>query len=177
MSNLRFEGIYDAETVSRVLDLPCGGTDSVPGAGELIVYYGGWSLQDLSESPAGKRHMMLGPGCYVDQWIVEPGYYRVLFPVPKSNAKSWTEQVNHLKTIGEGWQPVPATVAATALVVHLAKSGTALLQNDVVCRCADSLLERGCAVVLLVREGRVVVSGDWGGSRYQGLWLAGYRKL
>lgn len=164
---------YDAAAVSRILGLPCECSQPVPQAaeGEIVLYYGGWSLKQLRTSATGKKRMRKDQDWYDDKcWKAEPGYYRLLLRVPDSNRKNWSEQVSHLRTIDEAWQPAPVCVAATALLVHLVETGNDLLKTDV-CRCAEALPD-GDRVVLTVYEGRVDVSDYWDDHRNDDLWLS-----
>lgn len=171
--------VYDAVAMSRILGITCECKDPVPEAadGEVVIYYGGWDLPTLRKSAAGQKRMWQDQNWYDDKgWKVEPGYYRVLLRVPDSNRRNWNEQVNHLKTVDEAWQPAPVTVAATALLVHLTETGNDLLRNDW-CRCAEPLPCDDHAA-LTVDHGRVLVyDRRWDGRRDDGhLWLSAARK-
>ena len=56
--SVRSGRLYDARAVGRILGLPTAG-GPVPRLepDQLIVYYGGWSLAALRDSPAGKSRM------------------------------------------------------------------------------------------------------------------------
>src|ERR1700676_483675 len=51
--------VYDAAAMSRILGLPCETDEPVPEAldGEIVLWYGGWTLQQLRFSNAGKSRM------------------------------------------------------------------------------------------------------------------------
>lgn len=150
--------VYDAPTVSRILGLPVECNEPVPQAadGEIVVYYGGWDLKQLRTSAAGKKRMWQDQNWYEKYgWKAEPGYYRLLLPVPNSNLKTWSDQLSHLASINTAWQPSPVCIAATALLVHLTETGNDLLKNNW-CRCMEAL-PRGFHAGLGVREGRVRV--------------------
>jgi hypothetical protein len=111
------------------------------------------------------------------EWKAEPGYYRLLLPVPNSNQKTWTEQVDHLRSIGEAWLPAPVTVTVTALIVHLAETSVDLLRNDF-CRCAETL-PGGNRAGLMASPGRLHVSAYralWDKRPHDRLWLSASKK-
>ncbi|MBU0767250.1 hypothetical protein KKF55_05765 [Patescibacteria group bacterium] len=169
--------VYDATAVSRILGLPaeCNVPTPKPEDGEVVIYYGGWSLKELRESKAGQERMMQDQDWYEQhEWKAESGYYRLLLPVPNSNRKKWSEQTEHLSGIDAEWQPAPVCVAATALLVHLTEVGDDLLRNDW-CRCEEALPD-GDYVALDIDGGRVVVVCGLGGGRYGHLWLSAARK-
>lgn len=131
--------VYDAAAVSRILGLPAECSEPVPqeaGPG-IILYYGGWDLRTLRLSPAGLRRMSQEV-CWYDEYpcSAEAGYYKLLLPVPNSGGKHLRNQLRVLASIGADWQPVPVTVAMTALLVHVTKTGADLLFNRF-CRCAE----------------------------------------
>ncbi len=170
--------VYDAAAMSRILGITCKCSDPVPEAvdGEVVIYYGGWDLPTLRKSAAGQKRMVQDKNWYDDKgWKAEPGYYRVLLRVPDSNRRNWNEQVNHLKTIDEAWQPTPVTIAATALLVHLAETGNDLLRNDW-CRCAEPLPDR-LRVGLTVSYNRVRVCHFWDNYSLDDLWLSAARRM
>jgi hypothetical protein len=119
--------------------------------------------------------MLHGRNWYDDEgWRAEAGYYRLLLPVPDSNWKNWNDQVAHLGTIDEAWQPAPVAVAATAFLVYLTVTGNDPLQNGW-CRCAESFF-LGRRAGLTVNGGCVNVYCDWNDDRDSRLWLAASRK-
>jgi hypothetical protein len=169
--------VYDAAAVSRILGIPCECSDPVPEAadGLIVIYYGGWDLKTLRDCVAGKKFMWQNQQWYDDkEWNAESGYYQVNLRVTDSNRKSCDEQVAHLRTIDEAFQPAPVTVAVTALLVHLMETGNDLLQKDW-CRCSEPLPSDSRAN-LTVDHRRVRVDRYWGGFRYDNLWLAASRK-
>ncbi|MBI2523787.1 hypothetical protein HYW11_01025 [Candidatus Peregrinibacteria bacterium] len=172
--------VYDVAAVSRILGLPCESSDPVPQAkdGEVVIYYGGWSLKQLRNSPAGKKWMgqvvELGEK---DEWKSEPGYRRLLLPVPSSNRKGWSEQLRHLATIDTAWQPASVCVAATALLIHLTETGNNLLLEDSCIRCAE-VLPTDCRVILMVDFGRVRGAVEpWPDRPFDRMWLAAAQKV
>jgi len=168
---------YDAPAESRILGLPCDCRDHAPDPadGEIVIYYGGWDLRTLRSSAGGKQRMWQDQDWYEKYgWQAEPGYYRLLLPVPRCNRKTWSEQLRHLQSIDPAWQPAPVCVAATALLVHLTETGNDLLRHDW-CRCAEAL-PSGSRTALTVSEGRVGVYSGWGGYRYAYVWSSAARK-
>lgn len=166
--------VYDVAAMSRILGIPCKCSDPVPQAtdDELIVYYGGWDLKTLRLSPGGKKRMQQGKDWYEKhEWKAEPGYYRILLPVPRSDHRTRTDQHKQLAYIDSDWKPTPVCIAATGLLVHLVETGNDLLGNDR-CRCAESL-PYDHSVVLHARNGRVDVVSDWGVFKADGdLWFS-----
>lgn len=168
---------YDAAAVSRILGLPCTSGVSIPKAedGEIVIYYGGWDLPTLRNCVAGRERMWQNQDWYDEKgWDAEPGYYRLLLPVPDSNCKKWDEQVRHFKTIDSAWKPTPICVGATALLVHLAETGVDPLKGDWA-RFADAL-PGGRRAVLRVSEGRARVGSYWDGNGYGDVWSSAARK-
>ena len=172
--------VYDAAATGRILGLPTGwDRQTLPSAEdrEIVVYYGGWDLRTLKNSVAGEKYMLREQDWYdAMEWKAEPGYYRLLLPVPESNRKTWEEQCAHLRTIDEAWRPAPVTVAATALLLHLAQTRNDMLKGDW-CRCADLLIDAETTRAgLKLRTGRVSVSVYWDDDPPSKLWLAAARK-
>lgn len=168
--------VYDATAVNRILSLPVKCGDPVPEAldGEVVIFHGGWDLKTLRVSAAGKKRMWQNQDHYEKYgWKAEPGYYRLLLPVPNSNRKSWSDQLRHLASIADAWLAAPICVAATALLVHLTETGNDLLRNDW-CRCTEPLPD-GLHAALTVLGGRVFVGDDWDGHPGDLLWLSAAR--
>lgn len=170
--------VYDAAAVSRILGLRCECSDPAPEArdGEIVVYYGGWDLPELSAS-IGSKNRMPHDVWYEKPWRAEPGYYRLLLPVPNSNWKTWDEQ---LKLLDSGWQPAPVCVATTAFLAHRTKTSINLLEaasveNDGWCRCAEAP-KSGRRVTLGIQKGRVEIHNDWDDRGLGWLWLCAARK-
>ncbi len=153
---------YDATTVGRTLGLSCECNDPAPKAndGEIVVYYGGWSLGELVGTDKVVNHL----SDERNSWKAEAGYYHVLLPVPDSNRKTWSQQAGDeessmLARQYDGWQAIPTPIGATALAVHLGVSGEDLLKGDFA-RCAEALPDDNHAA-LCVSEGRVLVYNYW----------------
>jgi hypothetical protein len=169
--------VYDAKAMSRILGLPCKCTDPAPEAaeGEVVIYYGGWTLQQLRLCKAGLKRMWQDQDWY-DQygWKADPGYYHILLPVPGSNRKTNSKQVQHLAGMGLLWQPAPTPIAGSALLAHLTKTGKDLLHNDW-CRCLE-VLPLDFLAALTVYDGRVDVINYWDDDPYDSVWLSAARK-
>lgn len=82
--------VYDAKTVCETLGLPCDCTEKAlkAASGEIVVYYGGWTLGELAKT----KH--IGNDLFpVDSWTAPTGYYHVRFPMLGLNslARIWDE--------------------------------------------------------------------------------------
>lgn len=169
---------YNAATVGRILGLPVDDcSDSPPKAedGEIVVYYNGWSLGDLVGTGKVVNHLSFER----ETWKAEPGYYRVLLPVPNSNRQKWAQQAGDKETsllarLYVEWQAIPTPIGATALAVHLGVSGEDLLNGDFA-RCAEAL-PGGRRAALSVHEGRVRVGRHWDGGSHDRIFLGAARK-
>jgi hypothetical protein len=162
--------VYDADDVSRILDRRSHPLREAA-AGEIIIYYGGWNLHQLCTTPAGILHMAQHERFDDEKWQDDPGYYRLLLPVPDSNEKNLREQVAQLRTNHDdaAWYPAPAAVVATALLVHLVTKGTDLLDRGS-CRCREMKGEGRVSIGVV--NGRVNSFCCWDNTRYGNLWLA-----
>lgn len=129
---------HDAREVCEMIGLTM--PNDVPPApaaddGQVVLYYGGWSLKELRESAFGRRHIQLQP--LVSDWMkVEhrydgskrfqspPGYYRLTLPVLESNRRTLAEQrklLTNYRCVKSGyqWKPAPTIVLATALLIQM----------------------------------------------------------
>lgn len=137
-----YDIVYDANAVSNMLNLPtkCSIQTPKPGYGEIIVWWDNdWSFQKLRESAVGQKHMADREWKWLDDkgWAeAESGYYKLLLPVPKSNCKSYADQITLLS--GTDWKPAPICVVAIALLIHMAKTGKNILKWVNSCRCQES---------------------------------------
>lgn len=169
--------VYDAAAVSRILGIPATCSDPVPKAhdGEIIVYYGGWSLKQLRTCTAGKKHMWQDQVWYEKYgWKAQAGYYRLLLHVPGSNRKNWNEQLRLLTASPTAWQPAPVCVATTALLVHMMETEDNLLKDDW-CRCAEKLPDDD-HVGLVILDDRIRVCSIWNGCSARDIWLSAARR-
>jgi hypothetical protein len=166
--------VYSAATVTGVLGFPAGRAPAIPALyqGETVLWYGGWDLAALRTRDAGAQHLSRDRRFDEVGRPARPGYYRLLLPVPQSRRKTWREQFTHVQMLG-GWQPAPLVLVATALLVHLALTGTDLLSHTV-CRCAEALPDH--RHVGLGGLGSVVVGAVGDGDRGERLGLAAVRK-
>src|SRR5579863_9461254 len=64
--------------------------------GEIVLRYGGWSLQELRDSAVGQKLMHVQNWYYMCPWSRErlpAGIYHLRVPVPKSNRKRFAGQI------------------------------------------------------------------------------------
>jgi hypothetical protein len=159
--------------VTHFLGLPVNADGAVPDKqyGEIIVYHGGWSLQELRSCVAGELYMWTDQDWYDHfRWQVPAGYYRLRLAETCSKNIKWDEQDAALRSASPAWRPAPITVAATALLMHLAATGEDLLLGNWG-RSAEVFGLRW--VGLNVHSGRVLVSSCfWDGSTWPLVWLA-----
>lgn len=162
---------YSQEQVSYLLNAPVQEKKEPPS--EITFYYGGWSLLELR-----KRR----PDLFCDQnWYdkydfadskAEQGMYTVRLKVPESNRKTFKEQ----KALLSGSEIVcPVAVAATALVLSLADSGSDPLEGCWT-RCAEAL-PIGDHAELYVSGGRVDVNDYWDDGPDGNVWLSTCKTL
>jgi hypothetical protein len=172
--------VYDASIVSRILGIPVECSGPVPQAkdGEIVIYYGGWDLKQLRTCIAANQWM------YVQDWYdpyelkAEPGYYRLLLPVPDSNSKMRDAQMLQLAALDGGWKPAPICIATTALIVHWAVMGGGCLSYGLSgesYRCAEEISDDH-HVSLVVYRHRVGIDDRWDKTNSGILWLAAARK-
>ena len=166
--------VYDANDVSRILGLTANCNTSVPEAleDEIVVYYGGWSLEDLYRAVGD--NFMCNPSDFLRAFPfrVRPGYYRLLLPVPDSDEKSWDEQTkDYLVKNYPGFKPAPTIIALTAELVHLKEYGEDLLRGGS-CRCLETLKQHA---TLRVKGGHVDVGFNGLHRPYQYEYLVAVR--
>jgi hypothetical protein len=155
--------IYDANAVSRILGIPseCDIACPQPEEGELIVYYGGWTLPTLRNSLAGRTHMSPKQTWYDKfRWKSEPGYYRVLLPIPQSSPLDLRQLLRSLNERAAGWRSTPVCIAATVVLVHLAETAENLLSYGS-CHCAEPIRDYE-HVLLNIRKQQLRVSNHRG---------------
>jgi hypothetical protein len=143
--------------------------------GEIVIRYGGWSLQELRKSDIGNQLIWQDQHwCNNYPWSHEPlpsGIYRLRIPVPGSNDKNFADQQALLQ---EGEEPAPLVLVATALLAHHLQTNEDLLKNDWT-RCKEEDAD-GDHVGLYWRGGRLFVSCSWDG-RVGGVWLSSVRRV
>lgn len=164
--------VHDAKTVCGVLGLPCNCNEEEPKAidGEVVVWYGGWTLGELVAT--GKVINYLSKER--EEWKAPAGYYHVRIPVPDSNRMTHDERIAHLARLYAAFNELPTPVGATALAAHLGVTGEDLLKGNF-CVCAEAL-PSGYHAVLSVFEGRVSVYSYWDDNRYGFVFLGAARK-
>jgi len=164
--------VHDAKTVCGVLGLPNNCTEEAPKAtdGEVVVWYGGWTLGELVAT--GKVCNYLSKEW--EGWKAPAGYYHTRIPVPESDRMTHDEQVAYLGRSYPALKELHTPVGVTALLVHFGITGEDLL-NESFCRCAE-VLPNGFYVDLYVLEGCVDVSRDCGNSREDAVFLGAARK-
>lgn len=177
---------YDAAAVSRITQLSNDCNEPTPEArdGEMVIWYGGWNLKTLLLSPAGKKRSAV----LIEnlQWyrrmgwgkkyglVVESGYYRLLLPVPKSDRRTWQNQLRYLAHIDPTYQPAAAIVVASALHIHKMETGNDLLGGGS-CRCADTF-GRGSQAELHLEKCYVNLCASKQKYGYDHTWLAAMKK-
>lgn len=163
--------IHDAKAVCGVLNLPNNCTEEAPKAadGEVVVWYGGWTLGELLATGKVVNYL----SAEREAWKAPAGYYHVRIPVPESNRMTHDEHVELLARQYAAFKELPTPVGATALAVHLGVTGVDLLNGDF-CACAEAL-PNGYRAVLYVYDGRVLVH-YWYGNRHDNVFLGAARQ-
>ena len=141
--------VYDAATVNRVLGITaqCRKPAPVPGWDEVVVYYGGWTIEELCSCREGKRWIYIqdeDDRMSVDQFRSDPGYYRTLIPVKGTDDRDWFHQT---RILDDGWEPIPTAIGVTVMLVHRAVTGRNLLSEEhfgrgYFFRCAEELTRK-----------------------------------
>jgi len=169
--------VHDAKTVCGVLGLPNNCKEETPKAadGEVVVWYGGWTLGELVATSKVVNYLSKER----ESWKAPAGYYHTRIPVPESNRLTWGEQAGDKKQsllarLYAAFQALPTPVGATALAAHLGVTGEDLLKGDF-CRCAEAL-PSGLHAALHVHEGRVGVDDYWDAIRDVDVFLGAARK-
>lgn len=172
MNTVANRAVYDA---TAILGFGKASGDPLPQAkaGEVVIRYGGWSLQELRDSAIGKRLMNKQDWYNSYSWSLEkpgPGVYWLRVPVAGSKGKSLIEQ--ELLFSSEE-KTVPAVLVATALLVHRFRTGEDLLKGDWT-RCKEQTAD-DFRVGLGWDDDRLFVNDDWDGRRSGSLWLSSAR--
>jgi hypothetical protein len=159
--------VYDAKVSCSILGLSNNCEEEAPKAadGEVVVWYGGWTLGELLAT--GKVFNYLSKEW--EERKAPAGYYRTRIPVPGSSRKTHEERIAHLNRFYAAFKELPTPVGATALAVHLGVTGEDLLKGDF-CACAEALPD-GRHAVLTVDFGRVRACCYGDGIRGN-IWLA-----
>lgn len=139
--------------------------------GEIVIRYGGWSLQVLRNSAVGKELMSQHDWYDKLPWSTEnlpAGIYRVRVPVPGSNRKTFVEQEQMLSA---GERTASVVLVATALLAHGLQTNEDLLKRDWT-RCKEQVAD-GCRVGLYWNSGQLRVRDiTWDVDRYPHTWLS-----
>ena len=179
--------VYSAKQVGRILGLQCDCSAPVPKAlpGEVIVYYGGWSLKALCETEVGQRRIVRD-NVFGTPRRWGPGYYRLLLPVQGSANQYKYEQLRQLFGHGRGWIAAQTPLATLALVLHLETTGKNLLRYrgagayySGVCRCAEkcSRGEETPGACVEITKRKVVITDYAEDARDSDLWMAAAQKI
>ena len=163
---------YDAVSILGFGDAV---TEPLPQAkeGEIVLRYGGWSLQELRDSAVGQKLMHVQNWYYMCPWSRErlpAGIYHLRVPVPKSNRKRFAGQERMLP-VGE--QIAPVVLVASALLAHQVQACGDLLKGGWT-RCREQTAD-GLRVALCWDEGRLLVNDYWDDDRNDYLWSSSVR--
>jgi hypothetical protein len=119
---------YDA---AKILQFGVPTEDILPVAeyGEVVIWYGGWSLQQLRDNPLIRERDVMWDQDWYNNYIwssevLPVGFYRLRIPVPNSNSKSFDEQTELLFT---GEVPAHPVLVATAELCHEIQTGKSML--------------------------------------------------
>lgn len=150
-------------------------TDALPEvrSGEVLIRYGGWSLQELRDSAIGKELMDVQDWYDKYPWSAKKlpaGIYRLRIPVPGSSHKTVAEQERDLPN---GEHTAPAVLVATALIVHRRQMGEDLLKGAWTRFRDRTAADRRGA--LDWRDGRLYVYSVWDHYRHGNLWTSSVR--
>ena len=140
--------------------------------GEIVLRYGGWSLQELRDSSVGRKLMHDQDWYNAYPWSSEKlpsGIYRLRIPVAESNCKTFAEQERMLR---RDESIAPVVLVASGLLVHHLQTGEDPLKNDWI-RCRNQAA-RGGHVALSWFDGQLDVD-YWFGGINTGLWLSSVR--
>ena len=162
---------YDAV---NILGFGEAATQALPQAAEdeVVLRYGGWSLQELRDSAIGQRLMHRQDWYDTYPWSTEKlpsGVYRLRVPVPESSGKTFADQKRMLPN---GEQIAPIVLVASGLLVHYLQTGEDLLKKDWT-RCREQTADG--RVGLGWHCGRLDVNNDWDDYRDGSLWASSVR--
>lgn len=162
---------YDAV---HILGFGSASEEAMPEAksGEVIIRYGGWSLQELRDSVNGKKWMHQQDWYNSYGWSTEKlpaGIYRLRVPVPVSSGQTFVQQQEMLSA---GEEVAPVVLVATALLAHHLQKGKDPLNGDWT-RCKE--VADDDRVELVWDGGRLVVGSGWDDDAGDGVWLSSVR--
>ena len=145
--------------------------------GEVVIWYGGWSFQELRDNPLVRKREIISYQDWCDQcdWSNESlpvGFYALRIPVPNSDEKECGKQTD-LLTGGE--QVAHPVLVVTAELCHYLQTGKRLLEKIMV-RTSESQ-DDSDVVSLGWHEGRLRFVNYWDEVRMRSLLLASARSL
>jgi len=163
---------FDTQSASPEAKLP-----EATKAGEIVLRYDGWNLQDLRDNAVVReKDIMCGQSWYNPYgWSAEKlpsGLYALRLSVPDSNYKTFAEQKDLLLP---GEEPAPVVLAASGLLCHLLAASERLMKGHWLC-CRE---QAGASnrVGLDWYGGRMDVSVGLDGYPDGSVWLASARRL
>jgi hypothetical protein len=138
--------VYPARTVCNILGFVCDCDQKPPKPeeGEIVVWYGGWTLGDLVKT---KKVFFEADALFTKWagWSTSPGYYHVRIPAclredgyrgsSLMDSHHGNNQIDFIKKQDPRMDPLPVEVGATALAVHYSVTGQDPL-DGISCRCA-----------------------------------------
>lgn len=142
------------------------------GEGEVIIRYGGWSLQELRDSSALIHKEDWYNSCDWSTEKLPSGIYRVRLPIQGSNRNGIEEQK---KLLLPGEDPAHIVWEATALLCHKMKTGADLLKSEWVRTHHPS--QGGGFAELHWHDGRLGVDGFFGDSAGEHVWFGGSARI
>lgn len=120
---------YDA---ARILQFGVPTEDIFPVAeyGEVVIWYGGWSLQQLRDNPLIRERDVMWDQDWYNNWhwskgSLPAGFYRLKIPFPGSNRKTFDEKTDLLA----GEYVAHPVLVATAELCHYLQTGQKLLKE------------------------------------------------
>lgn len=168
--------VYDAVTL---FGFGSEAAEALPEAreGEVIIHYGGWSLQELRDNKFIREQDLMWVQDWYNRygWSTEKlpsGIYRVRLPIPKSNRTDLTGQK---KLLLPGENPAHIVLEATAWVAHKLKTGQDLLNGDFI--RSEHETESGSRAVLLSHDSRLNVYDFLDDDANGRVWFGGAARL
>lgn len=152
--------MYDASSLLR-FGRPIQGFAPQIVAGEIVIWYGGWNLEQLLDN-----EVVQSKGIIADRqlrtefdWSTEMlpiGFYRLRIPVPHSNVNTFDEQLELLSDTESVAHPI---LVATAELCHFISTNVQLLKGIYV---RTSKKDRfGQHVVVCWHNDRLCVGDGW----------------
>jgi hypothetical protein len=99
--------------------------------GEVVIWYGGWSLQDLGNNSLVRSKKVMSSASWSDysDWFkqsIPAGFYRLRIPVPNSGNNFFNNQT---LLLAEGEQVAHPVLVVTAELCHYLQTGARLLNG------------------------------------------------